>query len=173
MLTRAQKTQEVSAMAYKFLRAKAAFLVDYKGMNVEQVTRLRKELGQISSELRVVRNRLTQIAIKGAKASGSELVSYLRGTNAVVFTYGDPSASAKKLSEFAKEVEQLQLKVGFMDGQLLDETRIQYLATLPTVDVLRAQFLGILNGTPSKFVRLLNEIPSRFVRILKAKVDKG
>lgn len=173
MLTRAQKSQEVSEMSDKFSRAKAAFVVDYKGMNVEQVTRLRKELRPLASELRVVRNRLTQIAIKDGKTGNEQLVDHLRGTNAIVFSFGDPSASAKKLSEFAKEVEQLQIKVAMMDGMLMDESRIQHLATLPSIEVLRAKFLGLLNATPSKFVCLLNELPSRFVRLLKAKVDKG
>ncbi len=172
MLDRAQKAQEISSISERFQKANATFLVDYKGMNVEQITRLRRELHPTQSELRVVRNRLTQIAIKD-RPEGSAYEGQLAGTNAVVFSYGDPSASAKLLSEFSKEVEQLVLKAGFLDGQMLGRENIEYLATLPSIDVLRAQFLGLLSAPASKFVRLLNEVPSKFVRVLQARVDKG
>ncbi|MEY4617191.1 MAG: hypothetical protein RJB66_2151 [Pseudomonadota bacterium] len=172
MMTRAQKAETVKALAEKFSKAKAAFLVDFKGMKVEQVTTLRKKLNPVESEMQVVRNTLAEKALEQFPEAGKALNSSLRGTNAIVFAYGDVSASAKVLSGFAKDVELLQLKVGVMDNVALDQVKIMQLATLPTKDVLRAQFLGLLQAPMSKFVGTLNAVPSGFVRVLAAQKEK-
>lgn len=171
-MTRAQKAETVKALAEKFSKAKAAFLVDFKGMKVEQVTTLRKKLNPVESEMQVVRNTLAEKALEQFPEAGKALNSSLRGTNAIVFAYGDVSASAKVLSGFAKDVELLQLKVGVMDNVALDQVKIMQLATLPTKDVLRAQFLGLLQAPMSKFVGTLNAVPSGFVRVLAAQKEK-
>lgn len=172
MMTRAQKAETVKALTDKFSKAKAAFLVDFKGMKVEQVTTLRKKLHPVESEMQVVRNTLAEKALEQFPEAGKALNSSLRGTNAIVFAYGDVSASAKVLSGFAKDVELLQLKVGVMDNVALDQGKIQQLATLPTKEVLRAQFLGLLQAPMSKFVGTLNAVPSGFVRVLAAQKEK-
>lgn len=168
MMTRAQKADEITAISERMGRAKAAFLVDFKGINVEDVTRLRKGLRSMNAEMRVVRNTLAKLALKDHPAESEALDSELVGTNAMVFAYEDVGASAKAISEFSKEVEELVVKAGVMDGNALDEGKIKYLATLPPKDVLRAQLLGTLAAPASKFVRVLNEVPSSFVRVLNA-----
>ena len=172
MMTRAQKAETVKALAEKFGRAKAAFLVDFKGMKVEQVTTLRKKLNPVDSEMQVVRNTLAEKALEQFPEAAKVLNNVLRGTNAIVFAYGDVTASAKVLSGFSKDVELLQLKVGVMDNVALDQEKIKYLATLPSKEVLRAQFLGLLQAPMSKFVGTLNAVPSGFVRVLAAQQEK-
>ena len=173
MMTRATKEQEISALKEKFSKAKAAFLVDFKGMKVEQVTSLRKKLFPVESEMKVVRNTLALRALSDYPESKAALENSFTGTNAIVFAYGDVSASAKTLSQFAKDVEIFQLKTGVMENQKMDASRIQYLATLPSKDVLRAQFLGVLNAPATKLARTIKEVPASFVRVLAAKKDKG
>ena len=173
MITRAQKSETIKDLSERFAKSKAAFLVDFKGMNVEQVTNLRKGLHPLGTEMRVVRNTLAKIALKDHPESEAALSEHFVGTNAVVFAYEDVGAAAKALSEFSKDVEALQLKTGVMDGQALDEAKIKYLATLPPKDVLRAQLLGTLAAPASKFVRVLNEVPSGFARVLNAKAEQG
>ena len=171
MITRAKKAEEISALSDRFARAKAAFLVDFKGMDVEQVTTLRKTLHPIEAEMKVVRNTLARLALKDHPDADEALKDDFTGTNALVFAFGEAPASAKALSEFSKEVEALQIKTGFMAGKRLDETQIKYLATLPGKDELRAQLLGTLAAPMTKFVRTLNEVPSGFVRVLAAYKD--
>lgn len=171
MITRADKAQEIASLSDKFGRAKAAFLVDFKGLTVEQVTDLRKKLVPVECEMKVVRNTLAIRALADHPASESLKDSFV-GNNAVVFAYSDASASAKALADFAKEVELLQLKVGVMDGQKLDAQRIKALANLPSKEVLRAQLLGLLQQPMAKFVGTLNAVPSGFVRVLAAQKDK-
>ena len=171
MMTRAQKAEKVADLSDRFSRAKAAFLVDFKGINVEEVTKLRKQLNSLNAEMKVVRNTLARLALKDRPDDEKALSPELVGTNAVVFAYEDVGASAKALSEFSKEIEELVLKCGVMDGNALDEGKIKYLSTLPPKDVLRAQLLGTLAAPASKFVRVLNEVPSSFARVLGAYKD--
>lgn len=172
MMTRADKAQEIKVISEKFGRAKAAFLVDFKGMKVEQVVDLRKKLHPAESEMQVVRNTLAIKALDQHPEASKVLAKSFKGTNAIVFAFGDASASAKVLSEFAKSVEMLQLKTGVMDGSELDSAKITYLATIPSKDVLRAQFLGLLQAPMAKFVGTLNAVPSGFARVLAAQKDK-
>lgn len=172
MMTRERKTQEITGLSERFGRAKAAFLVDFKGMNVEKVTSLRKTLTGIESEMKVVRNTLAKRALKDHPAVEQSLSDKFVGTNAIVFAYGDAVAPAKALSDFAKEAEELQIKTGVMDGRALSEAQIKYLATLPGKDQLRAQLLGLMSAPMSKFLGTLQAVPGGFVRILAAHKDK-
>lgn len=172
MMTRADKQTKISNLSDKFSRAKAAFLVDFKGMKVEQVTTLRKQLHPVESEMQVVRNTLAVKALEKYPQASAAISKFFVGTNAIVFAYGDVTASAKVLAEFAKGVELLQLKTGVMDGAHLDAEKIKFLSTLPGKDVLRAQFLGLLQAPMSKFVGTLNAVPSGFARVLAAKQEK-
>jgi len=171
-LERAQKQQAVDTIADHFARAKAAFLVDFKGITVEDVTRLRKKLRAANSEMKVVRNTLARLAIARHPEKEPALKEHLRGTNAIVFSYEDASVSAKILADFAKEVEQLQLKAGLMENSPLSEEAIKRLATLPSKDVLRAQLLGLLQQPMAKFVGTLAAVPGGFARLLNAQKQK-
>lgn len=172
LITREDKSTEIAALSERFGRAKAAFLVDFKGMTVEQVTSLRKKLVPVDSEMKVVRNSLAIRALGDHPASKTALESTFVGNNAVVFSYGEAPATAKALADFAKDVELLQLKGGVMDGSKLDANGIKALANLPSKDVLRAMFLGTLQAPASKFVRTLSAVPSGFARVLGAQRDK-
>ncbi len=172
MITRAEKAQEIASLSEKFGNAKAAFVVDYKGMTVEQVTNLRKKLGPAESEMKVVRNTLAIRALSDHPKSQEAMENALVGTNAIVFVYGDASASAKLLTDFTKEVQQLQVKGGVMDGTRLDADGVKALASLPSKDVLRAQLLGLMQAPAAKFVRTLAAVPGGFARVLQANHDK-
>jgi len=166
LVDRARKATEISGISDRFSRARAAFLVDYKGMDVEQVTNLRKGLHPLNAEMKVVRNTLTKIALKDHPKEEEALSDKMVGTNAVVFAFEDPVAPAKFLSDFSKEVDKLQMKFGVLAGDPLDEGKIKYLATLPSKDELRAKFLGTLQAPAQKFVPASN-----FARLLAAYKD--
>lgn len=156
MITRAIKEQEVKSLGEKLSKAKGAFIVDFKGMKVEQVTSLRKKLNAAESEMKVIRNTLAKRALKDHPAADKALSASFKGTNAIVFSYGEVNATAKTLADFAKDVEVLQIKTGMMDGEALDTNRIKFLATLPGKDQLRSQFLAVLQAPGSKLARCLD-----------------
>jgi large subunit ribosomal protein L10 len=167
-MNRETKAQEITAISEKFGRSKAAFLVDFKGMDVESVTRLRKSLRPVDSEMRVVRNTLASRALIDHPEMKSALDDKLVGTNAIVFAYGDAGALAKTLSKFGDEVEAFQLKSGVMDGQALDEAKIKYLATLPTKPELQAKLLGVFAAPMTKLLGTMQAVPAGFVRAVDA-----
>lgn len=173
MMNRDQKTEAIAYLSDRFGRANAAFLADFKGMNVDQVTGLRKKLVSLESEIKVVRNTLAKLALAEHPETKEALESEFVGNNAVIFAFGDVPPTAKALSDFGAEVEHFQLKSGYMDGQRLDTASIKALAKLPSKDELRAMLLGTFAAPASQFVRLLNEVPSSFVRVLAAKKDAG
>ncbi len=173
MFTRAQKADQIASIAKQFGKAKAAILVYFKGMKVEQVTELRKQLRPVDAEMRVVRNTLAKLALQDFPEIKEALADDFVGTNAVVFAYNnDVSAPAKTLAEFGKKVPHLELKTAVMEGKKLDQNKIKFLATLPAKDVLRAQLLGLFAAPATQFVRLCNEVPSSFVRTLNAYKEK-
>lgn len=155
MITRADKEQEIKEIADRFAKSKGAFVVDFKGMKVEQVTSLRKSLHKAESEMKVVRNTLAKRALKNYPNVESAFSTSMRGTNALVFSYGEVNATAKALADFAKDVEVLQIKTGVMDGNALDSAKIKFLATLPGKDQLRSMFLGTLLASGSALARVL------------------
>jgi large subunit ribosomal protein L10 len=155
MITRADKEQEIKLITEKFGKAKGAFIVDFKGIKVEQVTSLRKKLNASESEMKVVRNTLAKRAFKDHPAIEKAFANSMKGTNAIVFSYGEVNATAKTLADFAKDVEILQIKTGIMDGEALDSNKIKFLATLPGKDQLRAMFLSTLLASGSALARVL------------------
>jgi large subunit ribosomal protein L10 len=172
-LDRAQKAQEITTITEKLSKSQAAFLVDFIGMNVEQATDLRKKLRPLEAEMRVIRNTLARRALLELPEHKEALDEHFVGTNALVFTYGEPPATAKALRDFGNDVKHLKLKAGFFDGQGLDMNQVKALADLPSKDVLRGQLLGVFAAPMTKFVRTLAEPASSFVRVLQAKTDKG
>jgi large subunit ribosomal protein L10 len=172
MMTRQVKADEIKSISENFARAKAAFLVDFKGLSVEKATKLRKALIPIKSELRVVKNTLARLALKDHPGFNSALGESFTGNNGVVFAYEDPSASAKSLTAFIKENEELVLKTGAMDGKALSEEMVKYLATLPGKPELQAKLLGTLQGPMASFLGLMNNVPGTFVRLLAAYKEK-
>jgi large subunit ribosomal protein L10 len=171
LITREDKQQEVAALSERFSRSKAAFLVDYKGMDVESMVKLRKQLFPLNSEMKVVRNTLAIRALADHPALKTVLEDKFTGTNAVVFAFEDPSAAAKALSKFGEDVEAFELKSGVMDGAPLDKAAIKFLATLPGKNELRAQMLGVLSAPMTKFLGTLQAVPGGFVRVLAAYKD--
>ncbi len=147
-------------------------VIDYKELTVAQLEELRRRLGETSAAAYVTKNSYAKRA-SGAASYPEELNEYLSGQTALVTGDQDVCAVAKILKEFKKENEKPEMRAGVMDGKLLSTEELNALASLPPMDVLRAQLLGTLQSPAGTFVRLLNEPASSLARILKAKEEKG
>lgn len=161
-----QKKEIVKDLNERFSRAQVAIVTDYKGLNVESLTELRKRLREASIEYQVVKNTLLSKASKGTDAA--LLNDYFKGPCAIAISYDDPVAPAKILSDFAKDKKELEIKVGMMNGKLLDLEAIKALSSLPSREVLLGQLLSVMNAVPTKFVRVLSAVPSGFMNVLTA-----
>jgi large subunit ribosomal protein L10 len=146
-------------------------VVDYKGLKVGHMTELRKRLNKAGAEVHVVKNSIFRIA---AMESGvTDLNGSLAGQMAVVTGKKDISTAAKVVKTFASEFDKLKVKFGYLNNSRLGDTDIIALADLPSIEVLRAKFLGLLYAPATKMVTLLNTPASQLARVLQAKVEKG
>ncbi len=146
-------------------------VVDYRGLKVAHLTELRKRLAQAGAEIHVVKNSLFQIAAR--EAGVSELNGALAGQIAVVTGQKEISAAAKALKNFNAEFDKPKFKFGYLNNQRLEEAAIKALADLPSLDVLRATLLGLLNAPATKLATLINTPASQLARVIKAKSEKS
>ena len=172
-MDRNQKHALAAEVKDKFGRMTSAVLVDYQGLTVEAVTKLRNEFRKQGVEYRVVKNTLIKQAIAGqpwADAFGKTLT----GMTGVAWSYEDPSAAAKVVKAFRKDNEKLKIKGGLVDGQIVPADRVESdLANMPGKDELRAMLLATLQAPLVQFVQLLAAPAQNFAYLLKAKEEKG
>ena len=146
-------------------------VVDYKGLKVGHLTELRKRLNKAGAEVHVVKNSIFRIAAK--EAGVGELNGALAGQIAVVTGQKDISTAAKVVKTFGSEFDRLKVRFGYLNNQRLADADILALADLPSMEVLRAKFLGLLNAPATKLVTLLNTPASQLARVLQAKAEQG
>ncbi|NLN14267.1 MAG: 50S ribosomal protein L10 [Tissierellia bacterium] len=148
------KKEIVEEIKSKIEKAESVVLVDYRGLNVEQLTELRKRYREANVDYKVYKNTMMRFAFKDAGYEGFE--EYLKGPSAIAFGYDDPVQVAKITAEFAKEHDQLEIKAGIVDGQIVGIDGIKSLAELPSREVLIAQTLGGLNAPIQGFANVLH-----------------
>jgi len=169
-LDKNNKQQLVAELTEKMAAAKAAYLTDYRGINVEEANTLRGELLKTGVEYRVVKNTLLKLAIKGT--DNECLGEHLSGPTSLTIVNDDPVASAKVLSDFAKKVNAFELKGGVLDGTFLSVDDVMALADLPSREVLLAKMLGSINAPVSNFVGVLAAVNRSLVQVLAAVRDQ-
>jgi large subunit ribosomal protein L10 len=146
-------------------------VVDYKGLKVLAITELRKRLARAGAEMHVVKNNIFRIAAK--EAGVAELNGSLVGQVAVITGQKDISTTAKVVKTFSSEFEKPKIKFGYLNNKRMESAELIALADLPSIEVMRAKFLGLLNTPATQLVRLLQTPATQLVRVLKAKAEKG
>ena len=170
---RKAKDVQIQDLSSKFDRMTSAVLVDFKGLNVETVTKLRNEFRKTGVEYKVVKNTLLKQAIKG-KGWSEPFGKLLTGMTGIAWSYEDPSAAAKILKAFKKDAEKLVIKAGLIEGQILTGTAVeQQLATMPGKDELRSMLLATMQAPLTQFVQQLAAPSQNFVYVLAAKEQQG
>lgn len=164
-----RKETLVADMKDRLQNAQAAFLVDYQGLDVETLNRLRNELRQTGSEFHVVKNRLVKFACQDTETES--LREHFVGPCALTIAHDDVVAPAKVLVDFSKTQKKLELKVGQISGKMMDANAIKRLAELPGRDVLLSQTLSAMKEVPTSFVRVLNGVVVSLLNVLKAIED--
>lgn len=146
----------VSDLAERLKNSVMGVVVSYKGINVEEDTKLRKELRENDVKYTVVKNTLLKRA--NEQVGLSEMDNVLEGTTALATSDEDYAAAARILADFAKDHDFFEIKSGFMDGEVVDLDTINSLAKLPTRDVLLANVLGAFQAPISAFARVIQAI---------------
>lgn len=171
-MDRSQKEAVVTSVRAKFDRMTSAVFLDFKGMNVESVTKLRQEFQKSGVEYKVVKNTLVHHAVK-EHPWAAKLDQTLKGMTGVAWSFEDPSAAAKVVKAFRKDNQKLKIKAGLIEGQILSPEAVEdQLATMPGKDELRATLLATMQAPLQQFVQQLNAPLQNFAYVLKAKEEK-
>ena len=171
-MERAQKEQVVASVKEKFEKMTSAVFVDFKGLTVENVSKLREEFRKSGVEYKVVKNSLVRHAVEH-HAWGKKLDKTLVGMTGIAWSYEDPSAAAKVVKAFKKDNPKLQIKAGLLEGDLMTGEQVENnLATLPGKDELRASLLATMQAPLQQFVQQLQAGAQNFVYVLAAREEK-
>lgn len=163
-----EKQAVVSEIAGEVAKAAVIVVAEYRGLEVGNITKLRKQARESGVYLRVLKNTLARRAVEGtpfAVLADKMVGPLIYGISA------DPVAAAKVLNGFAKDNDKLVVKAGAMANYLMDVNGVKALATMPSREELLSKLLGTMQAPIAQFVRTLNEVPTKFVRGLAAVRD--
>jgi len=154
-----QKKAEVEALAQKLKEAKSIVLADYRGLTVEQDTKLRRALREAGVEYKVIKNTIISFAVKNSDLEG--INKYLSGPTAMAISTTDPVAPSKVLAKFAKDNKQLEIKGGMVEGNIIDVAGVEELASTPSKEELLGRLIGSLQSSLYGLAIALNAIADK------------
>jgi large subunit ribosomal protein L10 len=164
------KVDSVQALKERLGAAHTALLTEYRGLSVRQLSELRKQLKATAAEYKVVKNRLARLAVRDSPLD--PLAKHLTGPTGIVLTRQDPVSMAKALQTFIRTNPALTIKLGFVEGKVLELPELRALADLPSKEALRAQLVGALQGPMGQLISLLTA-PQRELAFLLEARSKG
>jgi large subunit ribosomal protein L10 len=170
MSTKAFKDDKIQAIKEKVEKAKVAVVTEYRGLSVEEITKLRRSLQKDGGDYMVTKNTLAKIAIKGTPFE--ILADSLKGPVAIAFGFEDEISPAKALVNFIKEAKKGEIVCTALDGKVLSADETKELAKLPSKEELYAKILGSINSPASGIANSVNGVLTKLVRTLDAVKEK-
>ena len=152
MMNKERKKNYIAEISTQFENSEAIMVTHYQGLTMSQLDELRSKMREHGIQFKITKNRITKLALEKTKCK--ELTNLFTGPTAVAFG-NDAIISARILSKFSKDNQNLKLLGGIMGGEVLDQAGVQNVANLPTLDEARAKIVGILATPASKFISIL------------------
>lgn len=169
-MNRSKKEMIVGDLNREVVSARSIILLDYKGINVENIELFRRFCRNHNVEFRVVKNTLFQRAIK--ETGFSCLDEHIDGPVSILYSKEDAIAPAKVISTFDKKLNKFTVKIGSIDGNLFNPDQITEISKLPPKEVLTGHLLGVMNGPARAFVSVLNQTVVSFLNVVNNIKDK-
>ena len=168
-MDRAQKAESIEALKGVFASSGAVVVTHYLGLTVAEMTDLRSRLRKEGAQIKVVKNRLAQKALDGAAGDAGEAL--FKGPVAIAFG-PDPVSAAKVVTQYAKDNEKFSVVGGLLGQQVLSQDAIKSLATLPSLDQIRAQLIGLIQAPATKVAGVLQAPAGQLARVFNAYATK-
>jgi large subunit ribosomal protein L10 len=167
---RAAKAELVTTLSEVFKASNVVVVAHYAGLTVSQMQTLRRQMKQVGASVKVTKNRLAKIALEGTNAAS--IAPLLKGPTLVAFS-GDPVAAPKVAVDFAKAHEQFVILGGAMGTTALNPDGVKALASLPSLDELRAKLVGLIQAPATKIAQVVNAPAAKVARVVQAYAAKG
>jgi large subunit ribosomal protein L10 len=164
------KVKSIGELKTEFSVATDYIFADYRGLTVEQITNLRKQLRAKEAQFKVVKNNFARLAFE--ELSAPDVAAYLAGPTAVAISPKDANEVAKIMFDFAKEVPALKVKGGLVGKSVYDAAQVEAFSKLPGRLELISMLMSVMNGPARNLAAALNDINARLVRTVKAVADK-
>jgi large subunit ribosomal protein L10 len=169
MTDRSIKAEQLQFLKEEFKNVETVILTSVQGLSASEVADLRRRLHDGGVNYRVVKNTLARKATEGTALS--VMAGDFREVTAIAWHKTDPVAPAKILANFKKDVDKFSIRAGFQGGTRLDAEGVKALAAMPSLDELRSQLLGAMNGVTAKLLAQVNAPAQHLVGVLQAKHD--
>ena len=160
-----EKVTTVEDLKTRLQGVNSVFLTEYRGLTVQQLSELRRQLRAVSAEYKIVKNRLARLAVSSSDLA--VMAPHLTGPTGFIIARDEPVAVAKTLQTFTRTVPALAVKAGFVEGQVLGPDELKALADLPSKAILRSQLVGAIQGPLAQLVGLLERVQSDLVYVLE------
>jgi large subunit ribosomal protein L10 len=170
LVNRAEKAESVASLKEVFNTSKVVVVAHYSGLTVAQMQTLRRQMKQAGAHVKVAKNRLAKIALDGSDAAS--IAPLLKGPTLIAYSQADPVAAPKVATDFAKANEQFVILGGAMGKTALDVNGVKQLASLPSLDELRAKIVGLIQAPATKIAQVVNAPAAKVARVVQAYASK-
>ncbi len=169
-MDRAAKSELIASLGQTFKATRVVVVAHYSGLTVAQMQSLRRQMKQAGASVKVAKNRLAKIALEGSEVAS--IAPLLKGPALIAFS-GDPVAAPKVAVEFAKTNERFIILGGAMGRTALDPNGVKQLASLPSLDELRAKIVGLIQAPATKIAQVVNAPAAKVARVIQAYAAKS
>ncbi len=170
MLSKTEKQKIIDDLSSRFHSTPSVFVVEYQGLKVKEIDALRRKLRQTNTELKVVKNTLLEKASLGTDIE--KMKDLFSGPTAVAICDGESSAAAKVFIDCGKDFPEIRIKGGIFEGEVVDVSRIERIAKLPSRQELISEFAGLLSAPMGNLVGVLEQARSNIVNVLEGLKEK-